>query len=569
MAIEYEEMLMRLVKRLFVFLLLAAAAVAQSVSSEPASPNYGGAPGAMADELRQLREALAAQQAVIAEQQRRLDELERRSKNGQLATVRQSADVAPGVEAAPAGSVPQGTSRTAPDQTTEQGPLSIRYKGITFTPGGFLAAESVYRSHGLGADVNTPFNGIPFSGSNAAHLSEWFGSGRQSRLTLLAEGKLSRAKLTGYYEMDWLSAGTTSNNNQSNSYTNRQRQIWGQAALNSGWSFTGGQMWSLVTETKKGLDNRTEALPMTIDAQYHVGFSWARQFGFRVVKNFADRAWFGFAVENPQMILAAHGNASNFVAGQPGTAGGLYNPTANYSLNAAPDFVAKLAFEPGWGHYEVFGVLRTFRDRVYPGATSAPATAAGAFNDHAVGGGVGINARGTIAKRFDVGLLFLGGDGIGRYGTSTLPDATVHPDGTLALIHSFQALGTVEYHSSQWDVYWNAGAEYAARTYYRNASGNAVGYGAPTFLNSGCAAEVLPAGGNGFGAASPANCTGDTRNVVEGTFGFWYKPYSGSKGRIQFGPQYSYVVRNAWSGAGAKPKAVENMLFTSFRYYLP
>ena len=74
--------------------------------------------------------------------------------------------------------------------------------------------------------------------------------------------------MTGYVETDFLSAGVTSNNNQSNSYTLRQRQVWGQAALNNGWSFTGGQMWSLVTETKMGEDNRTEALPMTIDPQY-------------------------------------------------------------------------------------------------------------------------------------------------------------------------------------------------------------------------------------------------------------------------------------------------------------
>ena len=83
--------------------------------------------------------------------------------------------------------------------------------------------------------------------------------------------------LTGYYEMDWLGVGTTSNNNESNSYVNRQRQLWGQIATHSGWNITGGQMWSLVTETRKGLDNRTEALPMTIDPQYTVGFSWARQ----------------------------------------------------------------------------------------------------------------------------------------------------------------------------------------------------------------------------------------------------------------------------------------------------
>ena len=116
---------------------------------------------------------------------------------------------------------------------------------------------------------------------------------------MLAEGKLKAAKLTGYVEADFLSAGVTSNNNQSNSYTFRQRQVWGQAALH-GWTFTGGQQWSLLTETKKGLDNRTEALPMTIDPQYTLGFSWARQWGFRVTKNFANKFWAGFSVENPQ-----------------------------------------------------------------------------------------------------------------------------------------------------------------------------------------------------------------------------------------------------------------------------
>lgn len=41
------------------------------------------------------------------------------------------------------------------------------------------------------------------------------------------------------------------------------------------------------------------------------------------------------------------------------------------------------------------------------------------------------------------------------------------------------------------------------------------------------------------------------------------------------GPQYSYLVRNAWSGVGSvadtslSPHGVENMVLTSFRYYLP
>src|SRR5579862_1721228 len=245
-----------------------------------------------------------------------------------------------------------------------ENPLALHYRGITITPGGFLAAETVYRQHALGSDNNTPFNSIALDGASAAHLSEFFGSGRQSRVSLLAEGKLASAKVSGYVETDFLSAATTSNNNESNSYSLRQRQAWGQAALNDGWSFTGGQMWSLVTETKNGLDNRTEALPMTIDPQYNVGFTWARQYGFRVVKNFSNKAWAGFSVENAQTTTGGTlvSGQNNFLIGSQGAGGGLYNATANYSFNATPDFVGKLAFQPGHAHIEVFGIVRDFRD---------------------------------------------------------------------------------------------------------------------------------------------------------------------------------------------------------------
>ena len=136
--------------------------------------------------------------------------------------------------------------------------------------------------------------------------------------------------MTGYLESDFLGVGISSNNNQSNSYVLRQRQVWGQAALNNGWAFTGGQMWSLVTETKIGEDNRTEALPMTIDPQYTVGFSWARQYGFRVTKNFNNKVWAGFAVENSQETITTHGNVTDsFLLGSQGNAGGLYNPGIN------------------------------------------------------------------------------------------------------------------------------------------------------------------------------------------------------------------------------------------------
>ena len=458
-----------------------------------------------------------------------------------------------------------------------ESPIALRYKGVTITPGGFLAAETVTRQRAMTSDVNTPFNSVPFTAFNGGRMTEFFGSGRQSRLSLLAEGKLKSVKLTGYWEMDWLGVGVTSNNNQSNSYVNRQRQLWGGAAFSNGLTITSGQMWSLVTETKKGLDNRSEALPMTIDAQYAVGFSWARQFGFRVAKNFNNKFWLGFSVENPQATFSASNAAANFVIGNFGTNGGLYNgggaavsssALANYSFNKTPDFIFKAAFEPGFGHYEIFGIVSTFRSRVFPNATATPASAAGAFNSSVTGGGVGANARFTVAKKFDFGVHFLGGDGVGRYGTSSLPDTTVHPDGTLALLHSYQGLGTFEIHTKQWDWYFNGGGEYIGRNAVPNAAGTLVGYGAPTLLSTGCGTEPVP-GAGGFLPANPGSCNVPTRSLIEGTAGFWFKPYNGPKGRIQFGPQYEYIVRNTWRGTGGSPRAIENVVLTSFRYYLP
>lgn len=482
----------------------------------------------------------------------------------------------------------------------EESPIAIRYKGITIAPGGYLAAETAYRTKSAQADVNTPFTGIPFPGNNLSKVSEFNASGRQSRLTFLFEGKADTVKLTGFYELDWLGTGVTSNNRQSNSYVMRQRQMWGQAALSSGWIFTGGQMWSLATETKKGLDNRTEAVPLTIDAQYNVGFTWERQYGFRVVKNFNDKAWVGFSVEAPQTTLVNHSGANGsptpFFVGASGSGGGLLNfvDTTGYSANYTPDFIVKAAFEPGRGHYEVFGVISTFRDRVYPcGANAAvlapPASCGsggipdGAFNDIRTGGGIGVNLRAPLdsAKKFEVGVHFLGGDGVGRYSSAQLPDATVRPDGTLALIRGGSGLGTIEIHPTpKLDLYFNYGIEYAYRApyTYTNATSGAsvpVGYGSPLFNNSGCgAAEPLP--GGAFATSSASGCTGDIRTIQEGTLGLWHKLYQGPKGGLRWGLQYSYLFKNTWSGNNNTPtapgvtgKAIDNMVFTSFRYYLP
>ncbi|MGA2481970.1 MAG: hypothetical protein ABSF92_02485 [Candidatus Acidiferrales bacterium] len=569
----------------------------ESRAEAPASPSYGA-------EIEQLREMvleqakqLEAEQQLMREQQEKLNALTEELRAARTAATAPAGAANSGVAAVASSgnsvSVALASSPTAAaapasspeDKKQEEGPAAIHVKGVTITPGGFFVAESVWRQKALSADVNTPFTSVPFSGATQARIGEFNASGRQSRISLLVEGKLTSMKLTGYEEADFLSAGVTSNDNQSNSFTLRQRQMWGQAATESGWTFTGGQMWSLVTERKKGMDNRTEAAPLTIDAQYAVGFSWARQYAFRVSKNFNNKVWLGFAVEQAQTILGGHGAQANFVFGAAGANGGLLPATNNFSFNRTPDVVVKAAFEPGFGHYEIFGVLRTFRSRIFPCAlasSTAPCvvdgttvpSAAGAANDNRTGGGIGVNARFPLVKnKLDLGVHFLGGEGVGRYGTSTLPDVVARPDGTLALVRSAQGLVTLEWHPTPaWDVYFNGGAEYANRTAYLLVSGTTttpVGYGSPLFNNSGCGTEKVPGGTTGYLPGSLSNCNGDIRGIAEATFGFWHRIYKGPKGALQWGPQYAYVIKDTWSGVGGHPKAFDNMIFTSFRYYLP
>jgi len=615
---------------LCVVLLLTAGLFAQT-SATPKSTKKKASPAITAADVQALKDAIASQQAALAQQQQQLqqlrDELRRKDQAVQEASSA-ATDAAGKAVAAQAAATQQQQSVTElkgdvsdlktnmantvvsiqeTQKNLSEPPTAIHVKGITITPGGFLAAEFVRRSRALAADINTPFNAITMPGASQSAISEFFGSGRQSRISMLAEGKLATAKLSGYYEADFLSAAVTSNNNQSNSYSMRQRQVWAQAAFDNGWSFTGGQMWSLLTETKHGLDNRAEALPMTIDPNYTVGFSWARQYGLRLVKGFNNKVWLGVSVEDSQETITTHSNGANFLVGSAGANGGLYNgsitncsttftnslgvvtttpittctPSATYSFNPSPDVIAKVAFEPGFGHYEIFGVYSRFRDRVFPceenfaspgcGSLSAP-SAVLAYNSSKNGGGFGANARWSFAKkRLDFGLHGFGGSGTGRYGSGGLADASVHANGTLDLIRNYQGLATLEWHGPKLDIYLNTGAEYDSRAAdFDPFLAKAVGYGSPAFSNSKCSVETVPVNGTGFLPGSLGSCTADTRVLIEGTAGFWYRFYNGPKGRIQWGPQFSYVDRQTWSGAsGIEPHGIDGMIFTSFRYYLP
>ncbi len=163
--------------------------------------------------------------------------------------------------------------------------ITIHFRGINITPGGYAAAEFVRRSRALSADLPTPFNSLTMPGASQSQLSEFFGSGRQSKTTVFVDGRLGNVDLSSYVSADFLSAGVTSTSTETNSYTLRLRQAWAQAKFNNGWSFLGGQSWSLVTEDAKGISpdddmgKTNDVRPKTIDPSYNVGFVFARQYG--------------------------------------------------------------------------------------------------------------------------------------------------------------------------------------------------------------------------------------------------------------------------------------------------
>jgi Skp family chaperone for outer membrane proteins len=461
-------------------------------------------------------------------------------------------------------------------------PDAINFKGVALSfTGSFIAAETSDRTAATGGDVNTPFTGIPLQNSEAANLSEFYGTGRQSRLAFKATGKLPSVVLTGYYEMDWLGTGVTSNSNQSNSYVLRQRQLWADAKTTSGWDISGGQGWSLATETTQGLTRGTEILPATIDAQYEAGFVWTRQYGFRVSKDIGSKIFIGASVENAETLNPGGNNLpSNVLLGSAGTSGGLFNAgesasgsnLANYSFNYTPDFIVKVAIEPGWGHWEVFGIERNFRDRIYPCATitatcTVPSTTT-PYNSTATGAGIGGGFRAPlVSKKITIGLKGLWGQGVGRYGSSTITDVTLRPDGIISPIHGFSALSTVEVNPTpKFTMYFNYGGDYEARDWTLSGT-TEVGYGNYSADMSGCGIEP---------ASTSSNPTTDPiKDVQEFTAGYWWNIIARPQGRLRQGIQYSYIRRDLWSGNGGTlnpgngAQGDDNMIFTSFRYYLP
>ena len=476
----------------------------------------------------------------------------------------------------------------------------LQFGALTITPGGFVAAESVFRSRTEQADIGSQYQGIPFGPQ--AGTNEFRFSARQSRIAALVEAPITPSLLaSGYGEFDFLGSGVTSNENESNSFVPRIRHLYGTLDFaDYGVHLLAGQNWSLATLNSKGITPRNEVTPPTIDSQYVPGFVWKRQPQVRLTKDFGQKLWVSVSAEEAQNTYTGCTtgiNATTVPVGNTGlnnlvtcnllgannlngvNVGGAPSNATNFSLDHVPDVVGKVAYEGRLAdrdiHLEGFGIYRDLYDRVaYPTVTAVnPSATNHDRTGYGVGGGLIVS---VLPKRLDFQASGMYGRGIGSYGTAQFTDATFGPDGALSAIPESMLMGGLTAHvTPAIDLYAFAGVEQVQPHYFTNvndANGNfqGFGYGVPTANNSGC-----------YNTITTGTCAGNAKRVWQLTGGMWDKIYKGSYGEVRVGLQYSYTQRELFQGnsnfggAGGNTNAIlpfaphqnDQLVLTSFRYY--
>lgn len=562
---------MRSLGRMLLVLLVPVLALGQAHTSNNGSTN-----GSMADELKQLREAIAQQQQQIAQQQKQIDTLQTAlsQKNGSEAHLQDASLRVNNTQpsATPAAAVVQEAK-----ETPKESPLSFRIGGTEFTPGGFLDFENVFRTTNTGNQAATNFWAIPFSNTVAGHLTEFRSMGQYSRFNLKVTGKYGLNNLTGYIESDFNGNDATNVFVTSNSHTLRMRLYW--LNLKRGpWEVLAGQTWGLQTPNRVGISPNPSDLQITYgeDAQTHVGLNYTRAAAFRVGYHFNDNFVWAVELQNPQQFAGQGAEVvfpSQFNAQLTnGAAGGTaqIDPAAsNNTPNLMPDYITKFAYDKNISgkhfHFEGGGLITSAK------VTVLPSVAGASFSEHSnFGGGVFAGANFEPVKN----LRFVGsgmyGPGVGRYLIAMGPQVVVVPiaaanspacvtgntggcDVRLSPVHAGDAIVGIEaqpHPKTQIGVY--AGAAYFQRN---------------TFPDFTAAPAVKPFIGFG-GPNSGQNNNRLLQEVsLDWTQTFWKNPQYGA---VLLVTQASYVSRAPWFVAAGAPKNAHlAMGYVSFRYQLP
>jgi hypothetical protein len=566
------------------------AAPASSPSSSSATPAAPAAPAtppstaAIESQLQQLQnslqvqsEQLDKQRAAIAEQQKRMAELEAELKAAKSTSPAADAASVPATAAIVNPLIspptpPEATPPPKPRPSDEKAPLSFKIGAADFTPGGFLDMTGIFRTTNLGG-IGTSFGSIPYNNTlPQAALSEARFSTQNSRISLKVEAPVSDStSVMAYTEADFLGYQPPNADQTSNSNSLRMR-LYFVNIKHGPWEFLAGQDWSLMTANRVGISPMPSDIFYTqnMDTNYQLGVIWARQPGFRVVYHATPWWTLAAALENPEQLapssvtLPGTAYTSQFDSGSGNTSSttAVNNPN---TPNLHPDIIVKSAFD--WKisdhafHVEAAGLLRSFK--IYtPAVTSGTTITAPGYGYHAVGGGGSINANLELFKGFHLVANSFYSSGGGRYIYGLGPDAIVTPNGTLSTVKADSGLAGFEYQADKHVMFYG----YASGAYF----GRDWGYLASSTTGAKC--DGL-AGYTciGFGYPGQAESANANRSLQEATFGIiptlWSNP---NYGKLQLITQYSYVLRAPWFVTTGAPKDAHNsMVYVDLRYTLP
>ena len=541
--------------------MLVAAAVATVLGVF--STSSANAQGASAADLQSLQEQ-------VQKLQREIERLEaQQAARAPQVTQAQQQPAQPPQQTTQAQSTPQPAPPAQKPDTGGAPSTSFMAGPVKITPGGWVELMVVNRSRNESADWASNYNtGIPFPNSHQYYLSEFHLTERQSRLQSLFQGPDSEKWGTeAYVEGDFGGAGGTANYNESNSFSPRVRHYFADLTYKPyGFNLLFGQTWSLVTGNKRGIVARSENIPLTIDGQYVPGFDWLRVPQIRFTEKLNDTFTGALSFENPAALVSSNPStgapALNTIFNNPGASNSFTAPNGaafaanNVTLDWLPDIVAKVAIDPGFGHYEVFATERFFRARdIAAGSRTNVKT-----NATGVGGNLILP---VVPKIVDFQASVIAGRGVGRYGSTQLPDATINPY-TLGVepMRGFSALaGLILRPATAWTFFSYVGEEQVSKKdYYVVAAGKTYGYGYGNSLldDSGCETE---------GVGNCAANTSNTSRIISGTVGGWWKFYQGWLGNAQVGFTDTWIKREIFGGIGGDPTTNINIALVSFRYY--
>jgi hypothetical protein len=568
----------------FVILILFSAVLfAQTGANSAAASN-----SAVADQLKQLQDALAAQQKQIAVQQQEIEALRTQlSKQGEAHVVDATMHPGSSAEADAVAAIGQPSAAPEDQKDNNEAPLSFRIGAANFTPGGWVDFTNVFRSANTGNPIGTNFGQIPFSNTVGGHLTEYRSTAQHSRLSLKVDSNYHDMKIVGYVEADFNGNDPTNIFVSSNSHTARMR-LYQVDLKRSKWEVLAGQTWSLLTPNRVGISGDPADVFNTrnMDPNYQVGLVWARQAGFRFGYH-PDEHWaWGVSIENPQQFIGITTNVAQVIFPQSFNA--LLSPQLdNGSLpgtpNMHPDIISKLTYDHNFGgdrhfHGELAGLLSSVK---VTQVGQAP-TDTGFISHAKTGGGGSAAVLVDLFKQFKlVGTAFYS-DGGGRYifglGPQTVvrpeldPRRTVTPffDTNPSLVHSGSGiLGFEAPVSKSITLAGYYGGAYFQRNTFADLTATTGLPGVPISCAPHQPLLRLPC--IGFGGFAQSGSSAQNRALQEGTFDWIQTFFKDPKyGSLQLIMQYSYLTRATWFiPAGAPKNAHLSMAYVNLRYVLP